>query len=228
MIICFLFIRGTNDANACWALLTIDELADQSEFIVIGKYNGIKRENIDSSGMGSRYWTIDVEYVLKGEEVQVIEVVTAGSSKAQVSTSIDYELTDYAKDYMLLYLTKNQEGTYVPLTPRGIVSLNLVEEGQILGTYNVDSAQYIKGEDEELVKSLEDMTSIKIEKSPIVLQETENSVLTGNQVEREELEAQETDELLIIGIGAVLGLVVLSITVIVIRKSTNIKANNRK
>ncbi|MBC7959996.1 MAG: hypothetical protein H7X94_09025, partial [Vallitaleaceae bacterium] len=125
LFICFFLSLGNSVAYACWELLSVDDLEDQSDLIVIGEYKGHMKEILDDGGFGYRSWTIVVDYVVKGESLQTLDVITGGSSNAKIMVSTDYKLTDYASEYMLLYLVKDQMGRYVPLTPRGIVSLDL-------------------------------------------------------------------------------------------------------
>lgn len=132
-------------AQACWVYLSVEEMDAQAELIVIGRYTGEYREVITNQGYGLTYWTVEVDYVIKGEALKTIEVVTGGASGANVEVSTDYTLTSHADGDMLLYLNKENDG-YGPNTPRGIVNLGLSDGGSLLGKYDI-SSQYMEDQD---------------------------------------------------------------------------------
>lgn len=134
---------SSNLASACWMHLSVEEMQEQADLIVIGELTGDIREVVHQIGNGTTYWAIDVEYVLKGECGDQIEVVTGGlvTKEPSVFISTDYRLDQYG-ELFLLHLSKDEEGKYSPLTPRGIVELNRREGGVVLGAYDVVSEQH--------------------------------------------------------------------------------------
>ena len=138
-----LVMLSSNLASACWMYISVEEMQEQADLIIIGALTGDIREVVHQLGNGTTYWTIDVEYVLKGECGESLEVATGGlvTKEPAVFVSTDYRLDQYG-ELFLLYLSKDEEGKYSPLTPRGIVSLKRREGGVMLGAYDVISEQH--------------------------------------------------------------------------------------
>ena len=134
---------SSNFTSACWIYLSVEEMQEQADLIVIGELTGDIREVVHQLGNGTTYWRVKVEHVLKGECGESLEVATGGlvTKVPAVFVSTDYRLDQYGELY-LLHLSKDEEGKYSPLTPRGIVSLKRHQGGVLLGAYDVISEQH--------------------------------------------------------------------------------------
>lgn len=142
-----------NSVSACWVYLSIEEMEQQAELIVIGELTGDIREVVRDDGSGVTFWSLQVEHVLKGESGPILEVVTGGlvTKEPKVMISTDYRL-DNLGELFLLYLDE-QDGVYSPVTPRGIVALKRSEAGEIFMTYAIKSDQH-QDEHEDILASV--------------------------------------------------------------------------
>jgi hypothetical protein len=110
--------------QACWVFLSIQDLIAQSDTIIMGYIEGDMGETKDNNNMIQTQWEINVSHYLKGEGAYKKYAVSTPGSVSPFSTvksSIDYALS--TKRYALFFLSNN-----TPLTPRGVVYLNITDE----------------------------------------------------------------------------------------------------
>ena len=157
MLVCVAvtMIVVSNTVSACWMFLSIAEMEQQAGLIVIGELTGEIREVVNKNGTGVTFWAISVEQVFKGECRPLIEVGTGGlvtrsEGENVVIVSTDYRLDSFGPLFLLYLNDHNGDGTYGPLTPRGIVGLERSKGGLILGSYSIASDQH-DGEHEEIL-----------------------------------------------------------------------------
>lgn len=133
-----------NITYACWNTLTVDEMIEQSDSIVIGEI--VKRIGETKDEHPQIMWKVKVDYYLKGEIRE--EYLTV--STPPIELSIYYELGKIGEDVLLFMRAKEDHGT--PLSPQGVITITLDENisddsNIILGK---DLATYIKLNDSSL------------------------------------------------------------------------------
>lgn len=112
----------TYRTDACYAYLSVEELSDKSDLIVIAKVNKNMGAD-DNEDTRVTNWQTIVLYTLKGEvNSSELIVSTPGVRSENMFATTDFFLDDWESDLLLLFLYKNND-KYMPLTPQGIVGL---------------------------------------------------------------------------------------------------------
>lgn len=111
--------------EACWVDLSIEELVEQSDLIVIGEIKGIAAtEKVE--GMWVTRWDVAVHYYLKGSpDRAMVEVITPGARNKQPMISTHYHLDEWGNT-VLLFLAE-RAGRLEPLSPQGVVALTAAD-----------------------------------------------------------------------------------------------------
>lgn len=121
MISCALLltvILCMNDiAYACWNILTVDEMIEKSDTIVIGKIE--KRIGKTKNDDSYTDWKVKVNYYLKGEIREEFLTVSTPS----IELSIFYNLGEVGEEVLLFMNAKEDHGT--PLSPQGVITIAL-------------------------------------------------------------------------------------------------------
>ena len=151
-------------ASGCWMYLSIEEMEEQAEIIVIGQLTGDIREVRRPDGTGVTYWSVSVEHLLRGETGAIMEVATGGlvSKNTGVMVSTDYRLDSYGQLFLLYLNDDYDDGSYWPITPRAIVPLERREGGDIFGEYTIASEQHGAEEYADILASIERLPSLTL------------------------------------------------------------------
>ncbi|WFD11925.1 hypothetical protein [Tepidibacter hydrothermalis] len=132
-----LAIIMTMNVHACWVHLSVAELFQNSNVILIGTVQGESRKKIFSE---YNVYNVNVHYYLKGNiQKQNLTVATPDNT-----TSLHYDLNEKGSLVLLFLHVDNRN--YTPLSPQGVVPVSIKED--ILEKENIISGK-------ELVKFLE-------------------------------------------------------------------------
>ena len=177
IVVCMLFLLAT-PAYGCWMSLTVEEMEGQAEIIVIGQLTGDIREVRRPDGTGVTFWSVSVEHLLRGEAGAVLEVATGGlvTKSTGVMVSTDYRLDSYGQLFLLYLNDDYDDGSYWPITPRAIVSLERREGGEIFGEYTIVSEQHGEEEHADILASIERLPSLTLsEVEPVMPEEPQGA-----------------------------------------------------
>ena len=161
-------------ASGCWMYLSIEEMEEQAEIIVIGQLTGDIREVRRPDGTGVTFWSVSVQHLLRGEVGAVLEVATGGlvTKTTGVMLSTDYRLDSYGQLFLLYLNDDYDDGSYWPVTPRAIVPLEQREGGEIFSEYAIASEQHGEEERADILASIEGLPSLTLsEVVPVMPQE---------------------------------------------------------
>lgn len=122
-------------AYACWNILTVDEMIEKSDTIVIGKI--VKRIGKTKNDTSYTDWKVKVNYYLKGEIREEFLTVSTPS----IELSIFYNLGEIGEEVLLFMHAKEDHGT--PLSPQGVITLtlddNISDDSNIISGKDLES-----------------------------------------------------------------------------------------
>lgn len=124
VIVIGMLVMNFSETYACWAYLSVDDLFDQSDIIVIGEV-GKSVQNNKSDELNRR---VKVYYYLKGE-LKEDEMVVATPGE---NVSTHYTLGKTGSK-VLLFLNE-REGIIRPLSPQGVIKISLADDSSIVNS----------------------------------------------------------------------------------------------
>ncbi|MFT9495313.1 hypothetical protein [Anaerosolibacter sp.] len=124
----FIFLMLPQIANACWAYLTVDELVERSDVILIGEVVDRLGGSMKADSVNYNKWKVRVHYYIKGETKDSEVIVGTPDER----TSLHYDLNANG-DQVLLFL--RQDGSYyLTHSPQAMVAIafdqNRIEVGK--------------------------------------------------------------------------------------------------
>lgn len=108
-----------NITYACWNTLTVDEMIEKSDAILIGEI--VKEIGETKDEHPEIMWKVKVDYYLKGEIREKYLTVYTPSK----DLSIHYDLGKIGEDVLLFMRAKEDHGT--PLSPQGVITITIDE-----------------------------------------------------------------------------------------------------
>lgn len=172
MIAIILLFSISIKVRGCWEYLSIEDLFEMADDIIIGRI--VKQDNrlVDSPDDYTDYWLVKVDVVLRGsiEKRQVI-ITTPGEG-----ISTQFSLGNPGEQVLLFLATYDQYLT--PITPQGVVGITLAEEAvfqnatKLSEVLKVEQGYNDEGYSNDILRliaeeeSVVDMRSIEIEEIP--------------------------------------------------------------
>jgi hypothetical protein len=175
LIIC-IFLILPQAVSACWIYLTIDELVEKSDVILVGEVVDRLEGSLKTNDVNYNKWKVKVRYFIEGE-IKDAEIVVGTPDER---TSLHYDLNANGNQ-VLLFL--RQEGSYyLPHSPQAVVNIAFDKEkvageksisGEELLEWMDINNQYMSSEEqEELEQYLTTLELIKgadqIQSNPVV------------------------------------------------------------
>lgn len=182
LIALLLLFLLTRDVQGCWVYLSVEDLFNESEAIVIAKIIEQDHDLVDKADDYTDYWLIELDYVLRGDfEQRSLIITTPGEG-----ISTQFGLGEPG-DQILVFM--NQYDTYfTPYSPQGVVSVSVEDfDGEVTSGaqlkdllnidqgYNDDTYESdIKGHIDEIdmvvdMRAMEAVQLTKESRSPIVM-----------------------------------------------------------
>ncbi|MBB6214458.1 hypothetical protein HNQ80_000538 [Anaerosolibacter carboniphilus] len=132
-----IFLMVPQVAKACWAYLTVDELVEQSDVILIGEIVERLEGSIKKEDMHYAKWRVKAYYYIKGEMNDSEMIVGTPNG----GTSIDYDLN--ANGNQVLLFLKKDGIHYFPHSPQAMVGITFDKE-KIQGEKKISGEELVK------------------------------------------------------------------------------------
>lgn len=111
-------------SKACWVYLTVEELVEKSDVILVGEVEGPHKGSIKTEGVNYNKWKVKVHYYVKGD-INDSEIIVGTPDEY---TSLHYDLN--ANGNQVLLFLKKDGNYYIPHSPQAVVGINF-DEGKI-------------------------------------------------------------------------------------------------
>lgn len=115
-------------SKACWVYLTVEELVEKSDVILIGEVVNPLSGSIKTESVNYNKWKVQVHYYVKGD-INDSEIIVGTPDK---NTSLHYNLN--ANGNQVLLFLKKDGNYYLPHSPQAVVGITFdkdkIEQGK--------------------------------------------------------------------------------------------------